>query len=59
MALIRDDLRRGTLVSPFGQTLTAHGAYYMCWRPSRGEHEALDWFSEFLRTEALAQEREG
>lgn len=56
MALIRDDLRRGTLVSPFSQTLSTQGAYYMCWRPTRTEQEALTWFSDFLRDEARVQE---
>lgn len=52
VALIRDDLQRGTLTTPFTQTLPAQGAYYMCWRGGWTEQDVLRRFCDFLRSEA-------
>lgn len=52
LALIREDLHSGALVSPFALPLPAQGAYYMCWRQGRGDDDPLARFGAFLRDAA-------
>jgi DNA-binding transcriptional LysR family regulator len=54
-ALIGDDLRQGSLYTPFALSVPAEGAYHMCWRPARAGHEVMALFADFLRQEACGE----